>query len=70
MQDPIQSSILTMTVGTTEARATLKLPVVEVPEDEVRPEAQLPLYVFCLNRSSREACNKFRTTNPMDLCNN
>jgi hypothetical protein len=38
MQDPIRSSTLTMMVGTTEARATLELPVEEVPEDEGRPE--------------------------------
>jgi hypothetical protein len=25
---------------------------------------------FLLVRSSREACNKFHTINPMDLCNN
>jgi hypothetical protein len=39
MQDPIRSSTPTMTVGTTEARATLELPVEEVLEDEGRPEA-------------------------------
>jgi hypothetical protein len=55
MQDPIRSSIPTMTVGTTKARATLELPVKEVPEDERWPEDWLPFYVFCLNRSGREA---------------
>jgi hypothetical protein len=39
MQDPIQSSTPTMTVGTIEACATVKLPVEEFPEDEERPEA-------------------------------
>jgi hypothetical protein len=39
MQDPIRSSTLTMTVGTTEARAMLELPVEEVPEDEEWLEA-------------------------------
>jgi hypothetical protein len=39
MQDPIRSSTPTMTVGMTEARATLELPVEEIPEDEERPEA-------------------------------
>jgi hypothetical protein len=39
MQDPIRSSTPTMMVGTTEARATLELPVEQVPEDEGRPEA-------------------------------
>jgi hypothetical protein len=34
MQDPIRSSTPTMTDGMTEARATLELPVEEVPEDE------------------------------------
>jgi hypothetical protein len=38
MQDPIQSSTPTMTVGTTEASATLELPMEEDPEDEGRPE--------------------------------
>jgi hypothetical protein len=39
MQDPIQSSTLTMTDGTTEARATLELPVEKKdPGDEGRPE--------------------------------
>jgi hypothetical protein len=32
MQDPIWSSTPTMTVGMTEARATLKSPVEKVPE--------------------------------------
>jgi hypothetical protein len=39
MQDLIQSSTPTMTVGTTKAPATLELPVEEVPEDEGRLEA-------------------------------
>jgi hypothetical protein len=39
MQDPIWSSTPTMTVGMTEARATLELPMEEVPEDEGWPEA-------------------------------
>jgi hypothetical protein len=39
MQDPTRSLTPTMTVGTIEARATLELPVEEVPEDEGRPEA-------------------------------
>jgi hypothetical protein len=39
MQDPIWSSTPMMTIGMIEARATLKLPVEEVPEDERRPEA-------------------------------
>jgi hypothetical protein len=34
MQDPIRRSTPTMTVGTTEARTTLELPVEEVPEDK------------------------------------
>jgi hypothetical protein len=34
MQHPIRSSTPTMTVGTIEARATLELPVEEIPEDE------------------------------------
>jgi hypothetical protein len=34
MQDPIRSSPPTMTVDTTEARATLELPVEEIPEDK------------------------------------
>jgi hypothetical protein len=38
MQDLIQSSTPTMTVGTTEACATLELPVEEVLEDEGWPE--------------------------------
>jgi hypothetical protein len=38
MQDPIQSSIPTMTFGMTEARATLESPVEEGPGDEGRPE--------------------------------
>jgi hypothetical protein len=38
MQDPIRSSTPTMTVGTIEARATLKSPVEEVPEDEGQPK--------------------------------
>jgi hypothetical protein len=38
MQDLIRSSSPTMTVGTTEARATLELPVEEIPEDEERLE--------------------------------
>jgi hypothetical protein len=38
MQNPIQSSTPTMTVGTIEARAMFDLPVEEVPEDEGRPE--------------------------------
>jgi hypothetical protein len=38
MLDPIRSSTPTMTVGMTEARATLKLPVEKVPEDEGRPK--------------------------------
>jgi hypothetical protein len=70
MQDPIRSSTPTMTVGTTEARAMLESPMEKSPEDRGRPEDWLPLYDFFLNRSNREACNKFRTTNPMDLCNN
>jgi hypothetical protein len=36
MQDPTQSSTLTTTDGTIEARATLKSPVEKVPEDEGR----------------------------------
>jgi hypothetical protein len=39
MQNLIRSSILTMTIGMIESRATLELPVEEVPEDEGRPEA-------------------------------
>jgi hypothetical protein len=39
MQDPIRSSTPTMTDGTTEARATLELPVEENPEGGGRPEA-------------------------------
>jgi hypothetical protein len=39
MQDPTRNSTPTITVGTTEARATFKLPVEEVPEDEGRLEA-------------------------------
>jgi hypothetical protein len=38
MQDPIRSSPPTMMVGTTEARATLELPVEEILEDEGWPE--------------------------------
>jgi hypothetical protein len=38
MQDLIWSSIPTMMVGTTQARAMLELPVEEVPEDEERLE--------------------------------
>jgi hypothetical protein len=38
MQDPIRSLTPTMMVGTTEARATLELPMEEVPEDEGWPE--------------------------------
>jgi hypothetical protein len=38
MQDPIRSSTPTMTVGTTEARATLKSPVEKDPEDEGWPK--------------------------------
>jgi hypothetical protein len=38
MQDPIRSSTPTTTDGTTKARATLKSPVEEVPEDEGRPK--------------------------------
>jgi hypothetical protein len=34
MQDPTPSSTPTTTDGTTEARATLKLSVEKVPEDE------------------------------------
>jgi hypothetical protein len=58
-----------MTDGTTEARTMLESPVEEDPGDEGRPEDYLPLYDFCLNCFSREACNKFRTTNPIDLYN-
>jgi hypothetical protein len=39
MQDPIRSSTPTMTIGTIETRATLELPVEEIPEDEGWPEA-------------------------------
>jgi hypothetical protein len=38
MQDPIRSSTLTMTVGTIEARFTLKSSVEKVPEDEGWPK--------------------------------
>jgi hypothetical protein len=38
MQDPTQSSTPTMMDGTTEARATLKLPVEKDPEDEGWPK--------------------------------
>jgi hypothetical protein len=38
MQDPIWSSTPTMTVDTTEARATLESPVEKGPEAEGRPE--------------------------------
>jgi hypothetical protein len=38
MQDPIRSSTPTMTVGTTEARATLESPVEKSPEDGGQPE--------------------------------
>jgi hypothetical protein len=48
MQDPIQNSTPTTTDGTTEARATLKSPVEEVPDDEGRPKTKLPLCAFCL----------------------
>jgi hypothetical protein len=39
MQDLIRSSTPMMTVGMIEARATLELPLEEVPKDEGRPEA-------------------------------
>jgi hypothetical protein len=48
VQDPIRSSTPTTTGGTTEARATLKSPVEEVPEDDERPKTQLPFCAFCL----------------------